>query len=44
MKMPILIDTKEIAEKEAYKFDCENANQICGKWIQCHIHNDNHNY
>ena len=27
MKMPMLFDTKEQAEKEAYKFDCEGAHQ-----------------
>ena len=27
MKMPMLFDTKEQAEKEAYKFDCERKEQ-----------------
>ena len=28
MKMPMLFDTKEQAEKEAYNFGCEGAHQM----------------
>ena len=28
MKMPMLFNTREHAEKEAYKFGCEGANQM----------------
>ena len=28
MKKPMLFDTKEQAEKEAYKFDCEGSHQM----------------
>ena len=31
MKMPMLFDTKEQAEKEAYKFGCEGAHQMGNK-------------
>ena len=42
IKMPILFDTKEQAEKEAYKFDCEGAHQMGDKWMSCSMHNQNH--
>ena len=35
MKMPMLFNTKEQAEKEAYKFGCEGAHQM-GK-NGCHV-------
>ena len=35
MKMPMLFDTREQAEKEAYKFGCEGAHQM-GK-NGCHV-------
>tara|TARA_B100000073_G_C23517311_1_gene486368 strand:+ start:348 stop:515 length:168 start_codon:yes stop_codon:yes gene_type:complete len=38
MKMPMLFDTKEKAEKEAYKFDCEGAHQMGEKWMPCKMH------
>ena len=38
MKMPMLFDTKEQAEKEAYKFDCEGAHQMGNKWMPCSMH------
>ena len=40
--MPMLFDTKEEAEKEAYKFDCEGAHQMGGKWMPCRMHKHNH--
>ena len=42
MKMPMLFDTKEQAEKEAYKFDCEGAHQMGDKWMPCSMHEHNH--
>jgi len=42
MKMPMLFDTKEQAEKEAYKFDCEGAHQMGKKWMPCSMHKHNH--
>ena len=42
MKMPMLFDTKEQAEKEAYKFGCEGAHQMGDKWMPCSMHKDNH--
>ena len=42
MKMPMLFDTKEQAEKEAYKFDCEGAHQMGDKWMPCSMHKHNH--
>ena len=42
MKMQNLFDTKEEAEKEAYKFDCEGAHQMGDKWMPCSMHNHNH--
>ena len=38
MKMPMLFDTKEQAEKEAYKFGCEGAHQMRDKWLPCSMH------
>ena len=35
--MPMLFDTKEKAEKEAYKFGCKGAHQMGDKWMQCNI-------
>ncbi len=35
IKMPMLFDTKEQAEKEAHKFDCEGAHQMGDKWMLC---------
>ena len=35
MKMPMLFDTKEQAEKEAYKFGCEGSHQMGNKWMPC---------
>ena len=40
--MPILFDTREQTEKEAYKFGYEGANQIGDKWMQCSMHEHNH--
>ena len=42
IKMPMLFDTKEEAEKEAYKFDCEGAHQMGDKWMPCRMHKHNH--
>ncbi len=42
MKMPMLFDTKEQAEKEAYKFDCEGAHRMGDKWMPCSMHKHNH--
>ena len=42
MKMPMLFDTKEQAEKEAYKFVCEGAHQMGDKWMPCSMHKHNH--
>ena len=42
MKMPMLFDTKEQAEKEANKFDCEGALQMGDKWMPCSMHEQNH--
>ena len=43
MKMPMLFDTKEQAEKEAYKFGCEGAHQMGdNKWMPCNMHKHNH--
>ena len=38
MKMPMLFDTREEAEKEAYKFGCEGAHQMGSKWMPCESH------
>ena len=40
--MPMLFDTKEQAEKEAYKFVCEGAHQMGDKWMPCNMHKHNH--
>ena len=40
--MPMLFDTKEQAEKEAYKFGCEGAHQMGDKWMPCSMHKHNH--
>ena len=42
MKMPMLFDTKEKAEKEAYKFGCKGAHQMGDKWMPCSMHKHNH--
>ena len=42
MKMPMLFDTKEQAEKEAYKVGCEGAHQMGDKWMPCSMHKHNH--
>ena len=42
IKMPMLFDTKEQAEKEAYKFDCEGAHRMGDKWMPCSMHKHNH--
>ncbi len=39
MKMPMLSDTKEKVDKEAYKFDCEGAHKMGEKLIPISIHN-----
>ena len=41
MKMAILFDTREKAEKEAHKFGCEGANQMGNKWMPCSMHKHN---
>ena len=41
-KMPMLFDTREQAEKEAYKFGCEGAHQMGNKWMPCSLHEHNH--
>ena len=33
--MPDLFETKEQAEKEAYKFGCEGAHRMGDKWMPC---------
>ena len=40
--MPMLFDTREKAEKEAYKFGCKGAHQISDKWTPCSMHKHNH--
>ena len=40
--MPILFDTREKAEKEAYKFGCEGAHQMGNKCMLCSMHKHNH--
>ena len=40
--MPMLFDTKEQAEKEAYKFGCEGAHLKGDKWMPCSMHKHNH--
>ena len=42
IKMPMLFDTKEQAEKEAYNFNCEGAHQMGEKWMPCSMHKHNH--
>ena len=42
MKMRMLFNTKEEAEKEAYKFECEGAHQMGDKWMPCSMHKHNH--
>ena len=42
MKMPMLFDSKEEAEKEAYKFGCEGAHQMGDEWMPCNMHKHNH--
>ena len=42
MKMPMLFDKREQAEKEAYKFGCEGAHQMGNKWMPCSLHKHNH--
>ena len=42
MKMPGLYETKEQAEKEAYKFSCEGAHRMGDKWMPCSMHKHNH--
>ena len=42
MKMPMLFNTREEAEKEAYKFGCEGAHQMGDKWMPCSMHKHNH--
>ena len=41
MKMPMLFDTREQAEKEAYKFGWEEADHIRNKWMPCSMHKHN---
>ena len=41
MRLPIF-NTKEQAEKEAYKFDCEGSHQMGDKWMPCSMHEHNH--
>ena len=42
MTMPMIFDSKEQAEKEAYKFDCEGAHQMGDKWMPCSMHEHSH--
>ena len=42
MKMPMVFNTKEQAEKEAYNFGCEGAHQMGNKWMPCSMHKHNH--
>ena len=42
IKMPMLFDTREQAEKEAYKFGCEGAHQMGDRWMPCSMHKHNH--
>ena len=39
--MPMLFDTREQAEKEAYKFGCEGAHQMKKKRMSCGMHKHN---
>ena len=40
--MPISFETKEQAEKEAYKFDCEGAHQMGDRWMPFIMNSHNH--
>ena len=42
MKTPMLFNTREEAEKEAYKFGCEGSHKMGNKWMPCSIHKHNH--
>ncbi|WP_245211235.1 DUF3721 domain-containing protein [Prochlorococcus marinus] len=42
MKMPMLFDNREQAEKEANKFGCKGAHQMGNKWMPCSMHKHNH--
>ena len=42
MKMPMLFDSREQAEKEAYKFGWEGAHQMGNKWMPCSMYKHNH--
>ena len=42
MKMHMLFNTREQAEKEAYKYGCEGAHKMGNKWMPCSMHNHNH--
>ena len=42
IKMPMLFDTRDQAEKEAYKFSCKGAHQMENKWMPCSIDKHNH--
>ena len=42
MKMPMLFNTIEETEKEAYKFGCEVAHHMGDKWMQYSMHKHNH--
>ena len=42
MKMPMLFNTKEEAEKKACKFCCEGAHKMDDKWMPCSMHKHNH--
>ena len=37
MRMPMFFETREQAEKEAYKFGCEGAHKMGNKWMPCSI-------
>ena len=42
MKMPMLFDTRERAEIEAYKYVWEGAHQMGNKWMPCSTNKHNH--
>jgi len=41
IEMPMLFNSKEEAEKEAYKFGCEGSHQMGSKWMPCSMHKNN---
>ena len=42
MKMPMLFDPREQAEKEAYKFVCKGDHQMGNQLMPCSMNKHNH--